>query len=238
MKKVKCMIVDDEPLAIQLIENHISKIDQLEVVATCNNPIDAFGLLKEHSIELLFLDIKMSDMSGLDFLKTLKDPPETIFTTAHREFALESYDLQALDYLLKPITFHRFYKAVDRYLSSANAQAETKSSSNLEESFILMRAGSIHHKIFEREIMFIESNKDYITIHKNDGEKITSKYRISLIESELSSNDFLRVHRSFIINTQLIKAFSAHDIHVGDHEIPIGASYKESTVAFLKSMKK
>uniref|UniRef100_UPI000AE3ED7A LytR/AlgR family response regulator transcription factor n=1 Tax=Tenacibaculum ovolyticum TaxID=104270 RepID=UPI000AE3ED7A len=144
MMRVKCLLVDDEPLAIKLIENHISKIDALEVVATCNNALKAFEIINTQQIDLMFLDIKMPNITGIDFLKTLKNPPKTIFTTAYRDYAIESYDLEVVDYLLKPITFERFFKSIDRFLRekkevSANTFNTEKKNT---EDFLLVKSGN------------------------------------------------------------------------------------------------
>ncbi|WP_272151637.1 LytR/AlgR family response regulator transcription factor [Tenacibaculum aiptasiae] len=236
--KVKCLVVDDEPLAIKLLEKHISKIDALEIVATCNNAIKAFEILNTQEVDLLFLDIKMPNLTGIDFLKTLRNPPKTIFTTAYRDYAIESYDLGVIDYLLKPITFERFFKAVDRYLGDQKKQSESIQHKEKEiDDFMLVKSGNKHHKVVINDILFIESLKDYIKIHTVDNKRIVSKYRISEIEQELKEENFLRVHRSYIININKISAFTVNDIEVNSTEIPIGASYKEKVVSFLNNWK-
>ncbi|OSY87466.1 chemotaxis protein CheY [Tenacibaculum holothuriorum] len=235
--KIKCLLVDDEPLAIKLLEKHIAKIESLEVVATCNNAIKAFEILNTKQVDLLFLDIKMPNLTGIDFLKTLKNPPKTIFTTAYRDYAIESYDLGVIDYLLKPITFERFFKAIDRFLKDNTTQTEVISKKNTPDDFMLIKSGSKFHKVVVEDILFIESLKDYIKIHTVNDKRIVSKYRISEIEEELKDKSFLRVHRSYIINIDKISAFTVNDIEVDSTEIPIGASYKEKVVSFLKEWK-
>ena len=182
--KVKCLVVDDEPLAIKLLEKHISKIDALEIVATCNNAIKAFEILNTQEVDLMFLDIKMPNLTGIDFLKTLKSPPKTIFTTAYRDYAIESYDLGVIDYLLKPITFERFFKAVDRFLSDQKTTVIEKKEKEVDD-FMLVKSGNKHHKVVINDILFIESLKDYIKIHTVNNKRIVSKYKISEIEQEL-----------------------------------------------------
>lgn len=232
--KIRCLIVDDEPLAIRLIENHISQIDSFEVAATCNSALKAFEILNRESIDLLFLDIKMPAITGIDFLKSLKHPPKTILTTAYRNYALESYDLDVVDYLLKPITFDRFFKAVERFYreSSQSNKTSTPSKSRVEDSFIIVKSGNKHHKILTQSILYIESLKDYIKIHTADN-LITSKFKISDIEKELADNPFIRVHRSYIVNLEKVTAFTIHDIEIGKIEIPIGISYKEKVLTIL-----
>ncbi len=235
--KVKCLLVDDEPLAIRLIENHISKIDALEVVATCNNALKAFEIINTQQIDLMFLDIKMPNITGIDFLKTLKNPPKTIFTTAYRDYAIESYDLEVVDYLLKPITFERFFKSIDRFLREKKEVIVSHREENSLEDFLLVKSGNKHHKIKIEEIIFIESLKDYIKIHTTNDKRIVAKYKIGEIEAELVDKKFLRIHRSYIINTNKISAFTMSDIEVNSVEIPIGASYKEKVLSFLNKWK-
>jgi two-component system LytT family response regulator len=235
--KVKCLIVDDEPLAIKLIENHISKIDSLAVVATCNNALKAFEILNKQEIDLLFLDIKMPNITGIDFLKTIKNPPKTIFTTAYRNYAIESYDLEIVDYLLKPITFERFFKAIDKFLRANKDVIKTKLETTSND-FLLLKSGNKHHKIYTNDIFYIESLKDYIKVHVENDKHIVSKYKIGDLEKELKNKQFLRIHRSYIINTNKISAFSINDIEVNLVEIPIGVSYKDDVIAFLNTIKK
>ena len=233
--KVKCLLVDDEPLAIKLLENHISKIASFEVVATCNNAMKALEILNTQQIDLLFLDIKMPTITGIDFLKSLRNPPKTIFTTAYREYALESYDLDVADYLLKPITFDRFFRAVERYFRELKPVQTSVSIPQKEttETLIQIKSGTKYHKVAVSDISYIESLKDYVKIHTSS-KCIVSKQKISDLETELAIHSFLRVHRSYIINSKKVTAFTPHDIELNDVEVPIGASYKEYVLAILK----
>lgn len=231
--KIRCLIIDDEPLATRLIENHISKIDQLEVVATANSVFRAFEIINTESIDLMFLDIKMPTLSGIDFLKTLKNPPKTIITTAYRDFALEGFELEVIDYLLKPITFERFFKSIDRLLRTHYNRLETRNTS-FDEEHLIIKSGVKNYRVNMADILYIESLRDYIKVHTIDGREITSKNRISDMESTLPKGQFLRVHRSYIINTDRISAFSSGAIDVNGLEIRIGASYKDTVDTFLK----
>ncbi|WP_343523760.1 response regulator transcription factor [Pedobacter sp.] len=224
--KVRCLLVDDEPLAIQLIENHIRQLDTFEVVGTCSNAIKALEVLRTKPVDLLFLDIKMPQITGIDFLKTLKNPPAVIITTAYREYAIEGYDLDLIDYLLKPITFDRFFKAVDRYLRLRSPVLKPEAIPAVNHQFIHIKTGGKFHNLNKDEVWFIESLKDYIVIHCND-RKVTAKYKIGELESELQNSTFLRIHRSFIVNLNKVTAFTAYDIEIGTKILPIGASYKE-----------
>lgn len=234
--KIKCLVVDDEPLAVRLIENHIAKIDALEVVATANSALKAFEILNTQKIDLLFLDIKMPNITGIDFLKSLKHPPKTIFTTAYRDFAIESYELEVVDYLLKPITFERFFKSVDKYLRAREPVAVAEPVKN--EEYILLKSAGKNFKIALDDIVYVESVKDYIKVHKTDGNSITSKYKIGNLETDLPSGKFVRIHRSFIINASKVTAFSNTDIEVSGIDLPIGISHKEQVDLFLEKMKK
>ena len=236
--KIKCLVVDDEPLAVRLIGNHIAKIEALEVVATANSALKAFEILNTQKIDLLFLDIKMPNITGIDFLKSLKHPPKTIFTTAYRDFAIESYELEVVDYLLKPITFERFFKSVDKYLRASNPVAATVVEPVKNEEYILLKSSGKNFKIALDDIIYVESVKDYIKVHKTDGNAITSKYKIGNLETDLPSEKFVRIHRSFIINASKVTAFSNTDIEVSGIDLPIGISHKEQVDLFLERIKK
>jgi len=234
--KIKCLVVDDEPLAIRLIENHLEKIEGFEVVATCNNAMKAFEILNKQAVDLMFLDIKMPNMTGIEFLKNLKNPPKTVLTTAYRDFALESYDIGVVDYLLKPITFERFFKAVDKFLDARQTVAAPIEYAG--NPFVVLKSGVKSYKINIDEVLYIESLKDYIKIFLISNKPISFKYKISDIELELKGQKFLRVHRSFLINTNQIVAFTGNEIEVKGAEIPIGASYKDAVMRFLETFKK
>ncbi|CAM1365258.1 LytR/AlgR family response regulator transcription factor [Tenacibaculum xiamenense] len=235
--KVRCLIVDDEPLAVQLIQKHIERIESLEVSETCNNALKAFEILNTQEIDLMFLDIKMPNITGLDFLKTIKNPPKTIFTTAYRDYAIESYDLEVVDYLLKPITFERFFKSVDRFLREGRKGVSEIEVKPEEKAFKFFKSGNKHHKVFLDDILYVESLKDYVRIHLVNDRRIVVKYKIGDLEEDLKVHDFLRIHRSYIINKKRISAFTLNEIEIDSIEVPIGASYKEEVVSFLNTVK-
>ncbi len=233
---IKCLIIDDEPLAIMLIEKHVSQIPQLEIIASCQNALEAFEILKKEPIDLLFLDIQMPVLTGLEFAKSLQHPPSIIFTTAYREYALESYELNVVDYLLKPITFTRFFKAINKYLNGRKQETapivQIAESRPAEPEHIYVNANKKHIKILFQDILYVESIKDYIRIHTTD-QRITTKDKISEFEQKVPDY-FLRIHRSFIVNKRQVTAFTAHDVEIGKTEIPIGVSYKKSVFEVLK----
>ena len=228
MNKVKCLIVDDEPLARKLLQGHAQQMDMLEVVGECTNAIKASEALRTMEVDLLFLDIKMPQITGIDFLKMLRNPPAVIFTTAYREYALEGFELDVVDYLLKPVTFDRFFKAIEKYHQRMlPKEINSKVLSPQEQHFIYIKVGSKFHKINTEDITYIESVKDYVIIHRRGKDKLSAKYKISDLEEDLKGKDFLRIHRSFIVNLKNITAFTQQDVEIGAVELPIGNSYKE-----------
>lgn len=232
-QKIKCLIVDDEPLAIMVLKDFLEKVPQLELITTCADALQAFQVLNQASIDLVFLDIEMPGLNGIDFIKSLANPPAIILTTAYREYAMESYEIEVVDYLLKPIAFSRFFKAINKYLKSVNNFAlEQTVEQKKSQGSIYVYSNKKNIKVYLEEILFVESLKDYIRIHTSE-QQIISKDTISRYE-ELLPNSFLRVHRSFIVNTEKISAFTQHDIEIGAKEIPIGSSYKKRVMQLLK----
>lgn len=235
MSSINCMIVDDEPLAIQLLKEHIKQMPQLHCVASSQNPIEALHILKEQDIDLLFLDIQMPLLTGIELVKSLQRPPSIIFTTAFRDFAVESYELKAVDYLMKPITFSRFFQAVNKFIDqkqSEKEEVEELISDEFTKSSIYVNVNKKYVKVIFSEIKYIESVKDYIHIHTSD-DTIITREKISNFENKLPA-PFMRIHRSFIVNLSKISAFTSHDIEIGNKEIPIGSSYKEEVISRLK----
>lgn len=231
---IKCLIVDDEPLAINIIKEYISQVPQLELVTTCPDAIQAFKALNEHTIDLVFLDIEMPHLNGINFIKSLANPPAIILTTAYRDYALESYEIDVVDYLLKPISFPRFFKAVTKHLNSigTNTPIQAAPTSNTRSGSIYVYSNKKNIKVYFEEILYIESIKDYVRIHTTT-KNIISKDTITKYET-LLPNSFFRIHRSFIVNSAKISAFTPHDIEIGDKELPIGTSYKKKVMELLK----
>lgn len=234
--KTTCIIVDDEPIAIKVMRSHLEKIPNLEVVATCAHAVEAFEILCHTKVDLIFLDIQMPHVTGIDFLKALTQAPKVIFTTAYREYALEGFELDIIDYLLKPVSFERLLKALNKYYKSTVANLpvvySTQEIAKSKEGYIYVKSERKILKIFFSEILFIESLKDYIKIHTASGVIIT-KQQISHLEAKLPKETFIRIHRAYIVSVNSIKAFTAETIEVLNHELPIGRSYKSSTLSFL-----
>jgi len=235
MKKIRCLLVDDEPLAIALLEKHVGQLDFLEVTGTCPNALKALEALKKTEIDLMFLDIRMPAINGIDLLKTLRNPPKVIITTAYREYALDGYDLDIVDYLLKPITFDRFFKAIERYLrNSDNRQVQSHGlTGDREPASIYIKSGYKNIRINTDDVLYMESLKDYVKVVTSDSTVMT-KYRIGDMETELSAQGFLRIHRSFIVNLKRVTAFTSSDVEIGKTELPIGESYKGLVLQLLK----
>ncbi len=196
MHQIKCLIIDDEPLAQNIIENYLKNFTDIELIAKCENALSALAWIKKQKIDLIFLDISMPFISGIDFIKTLQNPPKIILTTAHKEFAVESYELNVLDYLLKPISFERFLKAINKLENDSAQVIKPVIDDSESEVFIYVKSEKKNVKILLKEILFIESLKDYIKIHTVN-RTIVTQVPISSIEQRLPES-FLRIHRSFI----------------------------------------
>jgi len=233
--KIRCLIVDDEPLAIKLVKTHVEKISSLELVATCKNALQAMDLLRRQNVDLMFLDIEMPEITGLEFLKTISHPPKVIFTTAYRQYAAEGFDLDVIDYLLKPISFERFIRAINRYFERVEKETRGTLPAGViphEERFIYIYDNKKTFKIYLRDILFIEGAGEYVKVHTT--EKIfLSREPMHEMESKLPKGQFIRIHKSFIVSVSRITAFSAASIHIRNLELPIGRSYKDAVYKAL-----
>jgi len=235
--KTRCLIVDDEPLAIQLLKSHVEQVPNLDLVATSDNALEAFEVLKNEPIDLLFLDIQMPMLTGVEFLKSLATPPKVIFTTAYRDYAMEGYELNIVDYLLKPITFERFFKGINKYFELTQATAPALPVNVVQTApavndHLFINVNKKHHKVRFDEILYIESIKDYLRIYTN-AEPFTTKEKISEFIEKLPEQ-FIRIHRSFIVNKDKVTAYTATDVEIGPMEIPIGGNYKIQVIEALK----
>lgn len=231
---MKCIIVDDEPLAIEIIESYIDRLDDLEIVATCNNAIKAFEILQKEKVDLMFLDIQMPKLTGIDFIKTLQHPPKIILTTAYRDYALESYDLNVVDYLLKPISFDRFLVALQKAYKNEKSEPIDSLNSDTAEEYIYLKADKKMVKVMLCEILYIESLKDYIRV-KTAVKDVITHQKISYIEEKLPDDLFMRIHRSFIVSLKKIETYSSSAIEVPGKELPIGRLYKNNVLDTLNA---
>lgn len=231
--KTKCMIVDDEPLAIEALSALLEKFSELEVTATCSDTFEALETLRKKNIDLMFLDIQMPEVTGLSFLRALKNPPKVILTTAYREHALEAFELDVVDYLLKPISYERLLRAVDKFFSLYSGNMQVVQESKAENDFIYVKADRKTQKIFLDDIVYIEGLKDYvniITLQKN----LVARLNMTEMEEKLPGDRFLRINRSYIVSIGKITAFTNSDIEIGNEELPIGRSYRNEVIRTLR----
>ena len=231
--RTKCIIIDDDSLAITVIESYLEKINEIELIAKFNNAIDAYDILHKEKIDLIFLDIEMPRLTGVDFIKTLNKPPSIIITSANKDYAIDGFDLSVLDYLMKPITFERFLKAVNKFfLVTRSVEGIHKLTEKKEKDYIFVKENKKMVKILFNDILYIESIKDYVkivTINKS----VVTKEQISTFENKLNKKKFIRIHRSYIVSINKIEAFSTTTIEIGEKELPIGRSYKKSVMERL-----
>ncbi|HEY1869616.1 MAG TPA: response regulator transcription factor [Chitinophagaceae bacterium] len=236
-KKIRCLAVDDEPPALDILKKYIEMIPSLELTGTCNNAVEALDILQVENIDLIFLDIQMPQILGTDFIRTLKKPPKVIFTTAHRKFAVEGYDLDAVDYLLKPISFERFLKAVNKVMEVAlqnpDDKEKTAGKKAATDSFIHFRADRKVLKIALDDILYIESLKDYIKVITKT-KTIITKQSISSLEDNLPGDAFIRIHRSYIVALDKIESYTSELVGIAKQELPISRMYRHEVEKVLK----
>ena len=234
---IKCLIVDDEPIAREILENHLQKIEAIKIVSTCKNAIEAFNEINANTIDLIFLDINMPEISGLSFAKSINKNIKVIFTTAYREYAVDGFNLQAVDYLLKPISFERLLQAVNKYLDE-NVTIQNKVTSEVKKEindFIFVRSDRKMVKINFSEINYVESFSDYVKIHL-ENKIIVTRETISSIEAKLPKKEFIRIHRSYIISIAKIDSFTNEFIEVKKKAHPISRSYKKDVLSRLENV--
>jgi len=234
MSKISCVIVDDEPVARAILTSFVAKIPNLELVKSCKNAMEAFDVANKQSIDIFFLDINMPDISGLSLAKSISKKSKIIFTTAHREYAIDGFNLQALDYLLKPIAFDRFLQAINKYFEGVSYIGhEIKTAETFVKSdFIFVRSDRKMVKINFDEITYIESLSDYIKIHLV-ANTITTRETISNIETKLPTKNFLRIHRSYIVNLKKMSSYTNEFIEIGKNAFPISRTHKENVLKKL-----
>ncbi|RFZ83312.1 DNA-binding response regulator [Mucilaginibacter terrenus] len=237
--RLRVLIVDDEPHAISVLENYLANFAGMEIVGRCSNAIQAFQLLQQKGVDLMFLDIEMPGMKGTEMLKSLKHPPKVIFTTAYSEYALEGFELNAVDYLLKPISLERFLRAIDKIyqLPAAKGLPQLTHEAPVSDaaSYIYLKVDRRTVKINIADILWIESLRDYVKVVVADQVYI-SRQKISLLEEMLPEHKFVRIHRSFIVAVAKINSFYSFSIDVGGHELPIGRNYKLEVQKKLKQL--
>ncbi|GAB3260071.1 LytTR family DNA-binding domain-containing protein [Larkinella harenae] len=244
--KLRCLLVDDEPHAVEIVESYIEMVDGLEIVGKCHNAVQAFSMLQATPVDLLFLDIKMPKLTGTDFLRSLRNPPKVIFTTAYREYALDGFELDVVDYLLKPIPFERFLRAVSKVMRLETSIApvlpepepqlvEKELVPSERDAFLYFRADRKMVKVYTKDILYIESLKDYVKIITQTAKPLVVKQAISSVGAMLPGRDFLRIHRSFIVAINKISAWSPSHVEIAGQDLPIGRLHQKDVGRVLKT---
>lgn len=223
MKKIKCIVTDDEPVARKGLQGYIDKIEFLELIATCEDAVQLNNLLKKQQADLLFLDIEMPYISGIDFLKNASSPPKVIFTTAYEQYAIQGYELDVLDYLLKPISFERFLKAADKAYDYFNGEDKT------DADYIFIKTDNRLEKIFFAEILFIEAMENYVAVYTKEKKFITHSTLKAMHES-LPANNFIQPHKSYLVNTMHVSAIENNLLQLQSYQIPVSKYLKEETL--------
>lgn len=230
---LKCVAIDDEPLARECIANYVREIDFLQLTGTGNNPLELTRLLDEQPVDLVFLDIQMPVMNGIEFLKMTQHPPMVIITTAYPSYALEGFQLDVMDYLVKPITFNRFFKAVtkakDYHLLKEKSPQQNIVPNEITADYFFIKCDYRYERIYFDQVLFVEAMQNYVTIHTSKGKYITLLY-MKNVEQNLNKNDFIRVHKSFIVSVSKIESIENNEIVIQSHRIPISRNYREQVI--------
>lgn len=224
---IRCLIIDDEPLAAELVASYCARVPQLSVVGTCPSAVEASRILRQQLVDLLFLDIKMPQMLGTDFLRGLPNPPRVIFVTAYREYAFDGFELGIVDYLLKPLSFARFMKAIhklERLLPNGDEEKPEK----MSPPFLYFRVDRESVKVFLDDLLYIESRREYAQLYMVNGKSLLVRESISSLEEKLNHHRFVRIHRSFLVTADKVTSFNASHVHIGDRILPIGRLYKNN----------
>lgn len=237
--KIKCLVIDDESPAREILKKHISGVDALELSGDCSNAVQAISFLKDTKVDLLFLDIQMPHLLGTDFIRTLKNPPKIIFTTAYRKYALEGFELDAVDFLLKPISFERFLKAVNKILQTnlvpiISAGSGNDNNAEALSPFIYFRVNRKMVKVLINDILYVEGLNDYVKII-TAGKTIITKHLLASLEEMLPAQRFVRIHKSFIVSVNKIDSFNADAVEIARKEIPVGRHFKLNLARILNS---
>jgi DNA-binding LytR/AlgR family response regulator len=235
--KLRCLLVDDEPPALEVLSSYAAAINGLEIAGVCHNAFEALDVLQTKNVDVIFLDIKMPRIIGTQFLRNLAHPPKVIFVTAYREYAIEGFELDAVDYLIKPVSFERFFKAIsklNRLMGNEPADADSHPSTKAEV-FVYLKVDKDMRKIYVNDIEYIESCKDYVMVYLSGGIKFLVKQSISSMENLLSEHKFLRVHRSFIVSLQKVLGYNGLSVLLPGKEIPIGRLFKQTVMEQLRT---
>ncbi|HZY82812.1 MAG TPA: LytTR family DNA-binding domain-containing protein [Cyclobacteriaceae bacterium] len=233
--KLSCLIVEDEPIGQEIIRSYIERIGFLEIRGQFKNALEAFTWLQSNTVEVLFLDIKMPRMSGLEMLRALPERPKAIITSAYRDYAIDAFDLDVVDYLLKPIAFDRFMRAVNKIRPDTTIR-ESKAEPAPEKPFLFVKGNKQLQKVYIDDILYIESQRDYVKIRLAGNAEVITRQTISYYEEFLPAQLFLRIHRSFIVATRKVTAFEPTRLLIGDLSVPIGRNYKQTVADHLRTV--
>jgi DNA-binding LytR/AlgR family response regulator len=235
--KLRCLLIDDEPPALKVLTSHISNIAGLEIVGCCKNAIEAVDVLQQKTVDVMFLDIKMPKIIGTAFLQNLSQPPKVIFVTAYREYAVNAYDLDAVDYLVKPVSFERFLKAITRLKRTVGDETITQQNDYKPnpDAFVYLKVERNMQKVFINDILYIESWRDYVKLFFTNGKNILVKQPIGAMQNLLSEHKFLRVHRSYMVSLNKVSGYSAMSVQLNSKEVPIGRLYKQAVMETLQA---
>ncbi len=235
--KLQCLLIDDEPPALKVLSRYISQIGSMEIAGQCNNAIEALEVLRRCRIDVIFLDIKMPRIIGTEFFKNLSHPPKVIFVTAYREYAVDGFELDAVDYLVKPVSFERFLKAVTKLnkLMGGEAPAASSTLGSPADAFVYLKVDRDMKKIFVNDIVYMESWKDYVKVFLTGEKSFLVKQSISTMENLFSDHKFMRIHRSYIISLDKISCYNGLFVQLGTTEIPIGRLYKQVVMERLQN---
>ncbi len=228
---IRCLIVDDEPLALDILENYIQRVPHLQLVQRCKHALEAYDFLQRESVDLIFLDIHMPELTGIDFLKSLSNRPQVIFTTAYSNYAMEGFNLDILDYLLKPIAFDRFLKAVDK--ASRILAPEPENVADSGEDFLFVKTDGKMVKVRFDDVLFVEGMKDYVKIQMTD-QRLVVHQTMKNMERALPAERFLRIHKSFLVAVDKIETLDGNLVGVGKHQLAVGANYRDDLLAHIQ----
>jgi DNA-binding LytR/AlgR family response regulator len=232
--KVRCLIVEDEPIARDLLHSYVSRVEHLDLIGKFGDAVSAGEFLRGNAVDLVFLDIKMPRMTGLELLRSLPQRPRVVIVSAYRDFAIDAYDLDVIDYLLKPITFERFMKAVDKAGVTVATEHETPPGG---EHFFFVKSSKQVQKVYADQILFLESQRDYVKIRLTGDRDVTTRQTITYYEEFLPAQQFVRVHRSFIVAADRVSGLESGNVVVGNRKIPIGRHYKSIVAQRLKDFR-
>ncbi|MCQ2231153.1 MAG: LytTR family DNA-binding domain-containing protein [Paludibacteraceae bacterium] len=230
---IRTLIIDDEFPARKLLSEYVSKVPNLQLCGTCENAIKAMEVMRTEPIDLILSDIQMPDLSGLELVKSMKEKPLVIFTTAYAEYAIDSYELEAVDYLLKPISFPRFLQAINKVTERMKAKRKETVPESTERGFFMVKADYKLYKIDYDNLLYVEGQSEYVTFHMKDKRRITAYYSLKKLEEELPANDFMRIHKSYIVSLSNIESVEGNMVSINGQKLAIGKNYKDALLSAL-----